>query len=341
MTDCVTLAYLGGIFDGDGSFKITRKYRTPRIRHPYYANVLGLAQLWPREVVRVFASAFGSEVKPVRTTHGTLMARCELRTCRVEWATRRLLPFLLVKRRQAMLFLEVPRVRPRRKGRTVPTETGQVKLEQITEALGRDQEGRGPARETCQLCSPEMKGYENINLAQRLWNPEGTLAYLAGIMDSDENFRIERKRVPGMLSPSYRINMCCAQVDPSPAVELLARTFGGQTRTVQEKKLKSRDLSTWSIYDRTAATAIERTLPFLQLKWIDACLLLELRHLKSLGKNDLTEWVHRNRWQFLCKVRKRAYSAEQVRVFENVRQRLLALHEGKRRAAATVPEALG
>lgn len=124
MTSSLILAYLGGLFDGDGYFKITRSFRTPRIIHPYYANVLGIAQLWPGESVRLFAQVFGGDVKLVVTKNRTAIARCELRTINAEAATRRIIPYLLVKRPQAMLFLEVPRVRPTRRGRTPEDRAG-------------------------------------------------------------------------------------------------------------------------------------------------------------------------------------------------------------------------
>ncbi|HYM39686.1 MAG TPA: hypothetical protein VEY12_06035, partial [Thermoplasmata archaeon] len=70
MSNGVVLAYLGGLFDGDGYFKITKNFRTPRIKHPYYATVLGVAQLWPGPAVRLFADWLGGEAKRIVTAHG-------------------------------------------------------------------------------------------------------------------------------------------------------------------------------------------------------------------------------------------------------------------------------
>src|SRR6266540_2637755 len=49
-------AYLAGLVDGDGYFKATRSYRTPRIVHPYFGTVVGVQQLWPSDAVSLFAS---------------------------------------------------------------------------------------------------------------------------------------------------------------------------------------------------------------------------------------------------------------------------------------------
>src|SRR3990172_3505191 len=100
------LAYLGGLVDGDGYLKITRDYRTPTVKHPYYAIVVGVAQLWPSEAVGLFAATFGGQLRSYPTRDGRQMARCEVRGRVAETATRRLLPFLLVKRSQAILLLD-------------------------------------------------------------------------------------------------------------------------------------------------------------------------------------------------------------------------------------------
>ena len=341
MPDPLILAYIAGPVDGDGYFKITKSYRTPRIRHPYYANVLGLAQLWPGAAVHLFADTFGGDVKLVVTRSGTPMARCELRSSRAESATRRLIPFLLVKRSRTLLFLEVPRLRPKRRGRTMPTERGHERLEAITKVFNRVQEGRWDPLEECLPVSGYMRGYERLSPVQLGWSKQETFAYLAGVMDSDGNFRISKKRVQGMRWPCYRINVRCAQVKPSPAVEMLSRTFGGRIATKRERKPNCRDLASWNLHDRAASPAIEALLPYLRLKWVDTCLLLELRHLKSLGKEDLTEWEHRTRWQRVIKMRKRSYSASQVAEFERVRQNLGALHEGGRSRPSTAPAGQG
>lgn len=160
------------------------------------------------------------------------------------------------------------------------------------------------------------------------WSPGKTLAYLAGIMDSDGNFRIEKKNVKGMLVPNYRINIRASQVIPSPAIELLAKTFGGRARTKKSNRPTQRNLAHWSLHDKSAADAISALLPYLVVKRGEAARLLELRRRKARGKQGLTEWVHRNRWQRPVRMRKRCYTPEQVAEFERIRREVNALHSG-------------
>lgn len=341
MRHASVLAYLGGLVDGDGYFKITKNYRTPGTKHPYYATVLGLSQLWPGVAVSVFADTLRGDVRRTATRRGTWMARCELRGKVAESAARQLMPFLLVKRLQALLFLEAIRLRPKRRGRTIPMERGHEDVEKIAHALASVQRGFwDPQTERLPLAE-SAHGYESLTPLALGWSREETLAYLAGVMDSDGNFRIFRQRVSEMRWPHYRINVRCAQVLPSPAIALLSKIFGGQITTMKATRPNHRDLAAWNLHDRAASTAIEALLPSLRVKWVDACLLLELRHLKSLGKEDLTEWEHCTRWQRPFKMRKRSYSARQVAEFERVRRTLLALHENGRCVRPSVPEGQG
>lgn len=328
MDDALVLAYLGGLVDGDGYFKITKNYRTPRIIHPYYANVLGVAQLWPGPAVRLFSAALGGDVKHVPTARGAKMARCELRGQVAASAARRLAPFLLVKRIQALLFLEALRWRPKRHGRTMPTERGHEHVEQIARALVEVQGGLWESSTGYLPTNMSFERYECLTPAELGWTREETLAYLAGIMDSDGNFRISRRHIGAMRWPQYRINVRCAQVLPSPAVALLATTFGGRVTLKRDRRPGHRNLVAWSLHDRAAVPVIEALLPHLRVKWVDACLLLELRCMKSRGKEDLTTWIHANRWHEQVKMRKRSYSLRQVVEFERIRKSLQALHTG-------------
>src|SRR5437867_12728275 len=78
------LAYLAGIVDGDGYFKVSRTYRTSGTVHPYYATTVGVSQLWPGEAVRTFATVFeGVIMDPRKISLGRWMARCRSEERRV------------------------------------------------------------------------------------------------------------------------------------------------------------------------------------------------------------------------------------------------------------------
>ncbi|MFQ5947179.1 MAG: hypothetical protein ACE5NC_13175 [Anaerolineae bacterium] len=152
------------------------------------------------------------------------------------------------------------------------------------------------------------------------------LAYLAGVMDSDGYFKIEKRRVKGMINPHYRIKIGAGQVAPSPAIDLLAKTFGGKVRVRDYGGQGHRPLARWSLFDKSAVPVLEALLPYLVIKAPQARLLLQLRELKAKGKLGTTEWVHPTRWQRPIKMRKRCYSEAQIRQFNRLYRIVKALH---------------
>ncbi len=317
------LAYLAGMMDGDGYFKVTKSYRWGRSGNPYYGISIGVQQLWPGEAVRLFAVTFGGEAKPWILPSGRTIARCEIHTRKAGSAVRRLLPYLLVKKEQALLLLEVAPLMQRTANGSSERNDGLEAIRQailsLHEVASRSALGSLPITQ----CA---RGYERLGPAELGWTRNQILAYLAGTMDSDGSFRVEKRRVRGMLGPHYRICIRCAQVIPSGAVELLANTFGGHLAMRQDKRPHSRNLVSWSLHDRTAVSAIVALLPFLVVKEAEALLLLELRRLKAQGKKGLTVWKHANRWRDSVKMRKRCYTAEQLVKFERIFQTLQTMH---------------
>ncbi|MFQ5907805.1 MAG: hypothetical protein ACE5JE_03125 [Thermoplasmata archaeon] len=153
-----------------------------------------------------------------------------------------------------------------------------------------------------------------------------TIPYLAGVMDSDGTFKIERRRVKAMINPHYRIKIGAGQVAPSPAINLLAETFGGTIRIRGDGRNGHRPMAHWSLFDKSAVPALEALLPYLVIKAPQARLLLQLRERKARGKLGITEWTHKTRWQRPIKMRKRCYSREQVEGFDRLYRTVKALH---------------
>lgn len=323
-----TLAYLAGIVDGDGYFKVSRAFRTRGTVHPYYATVVGVQQLWPGPAVRLFASSFGGVLMdPQRTIGGRLMARCEVQGRKAESAARRLLPFLLLKRAQALLLLEVARLRPHKRGRAPRMAVVYDEMETRRRVLSSLHGGSLDPRIPLAVASC-LNGYDGLSPDELGWSRGQLFAYLAGVIDSDGNLRVERRRVLGMLGPQYRINIRCKQVWPSQPVQLLSETFGGRISIRKSMRPNHRDLMTWSLHDKTAAPAVEALLPYLRVKWPEAVLLLELRGLKARGRQGMTEWEHPNRWRASVRMRKRCYTTDQVAQFERIHRAVQALHSG-------------
>jgi len=320
------LAYLAGMMDGDGYFKVTKEYRTPGTVHPYYRTTIGVQQLWPGEAVRLFAATFGTKVmKPWVLPSRRIIARCEFYGRRAEAAARRLLPYLLVKKNQALLLLEVGRLRQETYKRSRECYDG---LEAIRGTVLSLHDGSWLNSGAPLPVSASLRGYERLGPAELGWTQGEIFAYLAGVMDSDGSFRVEKRQVRGMLGPHYRICIRCAQVVPSPAVEFLAQTFGGRLGVKKSRRPNCRDLVTWSLHDRAAVPAIEALLPHLVVKRAEAYLLLDLRRLKAEGKKGMTEWEHPNRWRASVRMRKRCYTTDQVAQFERIHRAVQALHAG-------------
>ena len=320
------LAYLGGLVDGDGYLKITKSPPRGRKAHPYYGITVGVQQMMPGEAVRLFAATFSGKVMPPTSLPGhKAISRCEVHARKAEAALRRLLPYLLVKKDQALVLLAVMEIR-----RTKDLDMNGYfeRLENLRNLVTSLHEGSGRRPGLPSPIRDGFDGYSRLGPAELGWTHDQIHAYLAGIMDSDGSFRVEKRNVAGMLHPQYRINVRCAQVAPSRAVELLARTFGGGISIRHDSRSMARDLVVWSLHDRSAVPAITSLLPHLIVKQREAWLLLELRRLKEAGKKGLSKWVHANRWHDHVHMRKRHYTSRQVAAFERIYHQVQDLHAG-------------
>lgn len=262
------------------------------------------------------------------TSRGRPMARCEVRGPKAEFAARRLLPYLLLKKNQALLLLEVERLRSHKRGRPGERRRAEyAQMEIVRKALSSLQDGSSRSSEPLPLAT-SLNGYPGLSPSELGWSQKELFAYLAGIIDSDGSLRVEAKRVKGMLGPHYRINIRCGQVMPSRAVELLAKTFGGSIAVKRSTRPNHRNLVVWSLHDKSAALALSALLPHLRVKWTEAILLLQLRALKAQGKKGVTVWTHRTRWQRPIQLTKLCYTSNQIAEFERIRRDVQALHRG-------------
>lgn len=111
------------------------------------------------------------------------------------------------------------------------------------------------------------------------------LAYCAGVIDSDGTIGVKRSTYAmrkrgdaGQAVFSERI--CVKQVEPH-AVDLLVELFGG-SRYVEKPSVRGgRNLYTWQVTDKKAATAIRGILPYLRIKRAQAENCLRLRDAKE------------------------------------------------------------
>jgi hypothetical protein len=115
-----------------------------------------------------------------------------------------------------------------------------------------------------------------------------TLAYLAGVIDSDGYISIKRStygmRVRGDCgAPIYSERMGVKQVE-LPAVALLHATFGGYLGIAPPTAKKGRPLHTWYIHSAAAGRALALLRPYLRIKEAQADNALALRTLITTSR---------------------------------------------------------
>lgn len=91
-----------------------------------------------------------------------------------------------------------------------------------------------------------------------------TLAYLAGVIDSDGCINIQ-KRKAGKWAANYQPRVTVKQVTPQ-APDLLHRTFGGALWVQGPSAKRGRPLHTWNIHSAAAGEALRLLLPHLRIK---------------------------------------------------------------------------
>ncbi len=117
---------------------------------------------------------------------------------------------------------------------------------------------------------------------------KATLAYLAGVIDSDGSISVRRstyamRRRGDTGQPVYSERVKVKQVSPE-AVDLLGETFGGSRRVDKPSAKRGRPLFAWEATDKRAAEALALLLPYLRIKRRQAENCLSLRAIKERSK---------------------------------------------------------
>lgn len=111
-----------------------------------------------------------------------------------------------------------------------------------------------------------------------------TLAYLAGVLDSDGFITIKRDeapKCPGSFTHTEHIGV--GQTSPA-AVQIFADLFGGGIKVRTRKGFEERwqPIHYWVLHNRRAAECVAALRPYLRVKTAQADLLLGIRASKSL-----------------------------------------------------------
>lgn len=137
-----------------------------------------------------------------------------------------------------------------------------------------------------------MVDWSNITTATRDRAMDTTLAYLAGVIDSDGTIGIKRSTYAMRVrkdagAPMYSERIAVKQVTPE-AIDLLKLTFGGY-RFVTKSSLKNgRLLHGWQVTDLAAAKCLTAIRPFLRIKTAQADNCLALRSVKDRSRAERT-----------------------------------------------------
>lgn len=114
------------------------------------------------------------------------------------------------------------------------------------------------------------------------------LAYLAGVIDSDGTIGIKKNTyavrvIKDSAQATYSERIHIRQVTRE-ALDLLAKTFGGNVTTEHPSALRGKMLYKWGVTDLRAIEVLNALLPFLRIKKRQALNCLALRKLKNKSK---------------------------------------------------------
>lgn len=110
-----------------------------------------------------------------------------------------------------------------------------------------------------------------------------TLAYLAGVIDSDGYISINRSCRHGRLYHGAQIGISGTRRQPH---DLAASIWGGKVALYMPKNPQHRGQFQWSRQGVVAAVAISLVLPYLRIKVEQARIALELHEHVEFGRDD-------------------------------------------------------
>jgi len=95
-------------------------------------------------------------------------------------------------------------------------------------------------------------------------NEPTTLAYLAGVMDSDGYIGVGKKKA-GKWAANYQPRVQVKQVD-TEATDLFRETFGGHLYRHEPSAERGRPLWCWQVHSAACRPVLETLLPYLRIK---------------------------------------------------------------------------
>src|SRR2546428_8840812 len=99
-------------------------------------------------------------------------------------------------------------------------------MEEVRQALRRSHDGIDRAGKLGPSL-PSFEGYQQLTPEQLGWTRKQLLSYLAGIIDSDGNLRIVKRRGQRTENPPYPVKLRFGQGLPAPSGVIFATTLAG------------------------------------------------------------------------------------------------------------------
>lgn len=222
-----TLAYIAGLFDAEVSFKIEK-------RGSSYSLSLDWLKI-DRNILQYVSGIFGGTVTSIKRQSGQRYPvwHWYLGPPDTYTALKRLYPFLRIKKKPALICLEFYRtyfgkrllllIEPQIVGAKY-----QAQLQEYQRKLGSSKKSAETLKGIRELKStlPESDIPSTMhNALPIIMLPEIETAYIAGLLDADSSFLIDKIHD----RPSYLLEVKYRKYD-RPTLEYLATIFGGRVR---------------------------------------------------------------------------------------------------------------
>lgn len=274
------MAYLAGVMDGDGSFSVGKL--SNKSLNPLYFPLIQ-CRSWRPEYLDLLKDTFGGNFTTSKARHickdgspGNISKQWRLRGNKnCKYALESLIPYLRIKRDRAMHLLEFIENNPFIPGKPL---TNEVLI----------------SRESSYLKAIKFNDWTSAHssittkLASSTTNNAVVLSYIAGLMDTDGSFSI-KKQVKNsgtdVKNPRYSPTIQLSMTD-ARAINFIRNNCNlGKVYVPKNRDTNIGIHYHWSIYSKNEAIIfLEKILPFLRAKKVNALLLLEFcKTIKNTG----------------------------------------------------------
>ncbi len=241
------LAYFAGYLDGDGCFFIGFENSKKRLKPKRVATIV--INSVTLNTLQYFKKIFGGSVQIAKQEHDNkkTLYRYTLKKRNIINFIHKLVPFLCEKKEEALLLVKF------------------IQTSELEAANNLIQEMR-IKKDVENLIS---KHHKNVfeKLRNQINPSETDFAYLAGFIDAECNFGIQKYKPKNKPNYVYKIILQCNNTK-APVFKWLIERFGGQIHFIDRlTHLKSRkNQLTWRLSGKALSKILDNVYPFLQNK---------------------------------------------------------------------------